>query len=93
MLFCQKFEKLLQFFVLFRLPAAGKFEDGKKPCRILPQMFGEVIDKNIRPQPIEIAMVFLTQNFITRRAGFSKIRQSPGADFGGPSVGGVVGAK
>jgi hypothetical protein len=43
----QEFLQLGQFVVLLRLPVARDFEDGEEAFGVLPEVLGEVLDKDI----------------------------------------------
>ena len=83
MFFRQEFLEFGQLVILVGLPLAREFENGEKPLGILPEMLGEVFDKNVWTPPIKIAGVLGAQQLITTRASAGEVGQGGGGDFSG----------
>src|SRR6266516_4797383 len=93
MFFRQKFVEFGQLVILVGLPMACEFEDGEKPFGVLPEMLGEVFDKNVGAQPIKIAGVLGAEQVVAAGASGSEIGQRIGRNFGGFSVGRFIRAE
>ena len=80
MLFGQEFVEFGQLVILVWLPLAREFEDREKPLGVLPEMLGEVFDKDVGAQPIKIAGVLSPEQLVTESTGGGKISQRIGGD-------------